>query len=73
MNRREFIHASAASLLLSSVAGFEARGGAAQIDEADKAFARTNVERRSWTIGNTLVERGIHFDAKQGLYTAGWW
>jgi hypothetical protein len=71
LNRRKFIHTSAASFLFSSVAGFEAHSSA-QIDETAKAFVRTNVGRKSWTIGNALVEREICFDAELGLYTARW-
>ena len=72
MNRREFIQASAASFVLSGIAGLEAHTGVTQIDETTRAFARVNEERKSWTVGNALVEREIHFDAKQGLHTAGW-
>ena len=36
------------------------------------AFVRTNAEGKSWTVGNTLVEREIHFDPKVGLYTESW-
>ncbi len=72
LNRREFIQASAASLVLSGIAGFEAHASATQLDEPAGAFVRTDTEGKSWTVGNALVEREIHFDAKQGLYTAGW-
>lgn len=72
VNRREFIQASAASLVLSGIAGFEAHASAAQMDQSEKAFARTDVEGKIWTVGNALVEREIHFDPKLGLYTAAW-
>jgi alpha-galactosidase len=72
VNRREFIQASAASFVLSNIADCEAHASEAQIDETAAAFARTRIERKSWTVGNALVERDICFDAKLGLYTAGW-
>jgi alpha-galactosidase len=72
VNRREFIQASAASLVLSGIAGFDAHASAAQIDPSAWAFARTDVEGKNWTVGNALVEREICFDAKLGLYTAAW-
>jgi len=40
--------------------------------QTNGAFVRTNAEGKSWTVGNTLVEREIHFDPHDGLYTASW-
>ena len=70
LNRREFIHASTASLLLSGVAGLEAHATVTQVDP--RAFARTQTEGKVWTVGNALVEREICFDATLGIYTAAW-
>ncbi|MBZ5672467.1 MAG: alpha-galactosidase [Acidobacteriia bacterium] len=36
------------------------------------AYVRTSADRRSWTIGNSLVERVIRFDPKIGLHTTSW-
>jgi alpha-galactosidase len=33
---------------------------------------RTNEEGKSWTVGNSLVEREIRFDPKRGLHTESW-
>jgi alpha-galactosidase len=72
VNRREFMHASAASLLLDGVKApaFPARPGIP--DETATAFARTNAEGKSWTVGNTLVEREIHYAPNVGVYTESW-
>ncbi|MGD0226037.1 MAG: alpha-galactosidase [Terriglobia bacterium] len=40
--------------------------------QTNNAFVRTNAEGKSWTVGNTLVEREIRFDPQLGLYTASW-
>lgn len=72
LNRREFIHASTASIVLSGIAGFETHASATQLDETTGAFGRADIKGKSWTVGNALIEREIHFDAKQGLHTAGW-
>jgi alpha-galactosidase len=71
LNRREFMQASTASLLLGELNAPAASLGAAEIDD-HTAFVRTNVEGKSWTVGNTLVEREIRFDPKFGLYTENW-
>ena len=47
-------------------------GSTAKIDDTATAFVRTNAEGKSWTVGNTLVEREIRFDPKVGLYTESW-
>ena len=36
------------------------------------AYVRTNPDRKSWTIGNSLVERVIRFDPNMGLQTVSW-
>jgi len=71
-NRREFIQASTASLLLDAVKTSASPRNGAKIDDTATAFVRTNAEGKSWTIGNTLVEREIHFDPQVGLYTESW-
>ena len=70
LNRREFMQASTASLLLESVKVSASPGSPAMAD--DTAFVHTNAEGKSWTVGNALVEREIHFDPEQGLHTASW-
>lgn len=72
LNRREFIQASAASFLLDSAEAFPSHFSPANTSDTPKAFVRTNAEGKSWTVGNTLVEREIRFDPKLGLYTATW-
>jgi alpha-galactosidase len=72
VNRREFLQASAASFVLSGIAAFDAHASATQMDPDGSAFAHTGTEGKSWTVGNTLVEREICFDPKLGLYTAAW-
>ena len=71
-NRREFMLASTASLLLDSVTVSASPGSPAKSNETATAFVRTNAEGKSWTIGNTLAEREIRFDPKVGLYTESW-
>lgn len=71
VNRREFMQATTASLLLEE-AGIPGAPINPAADQAGSAFVRTNTEGRSWTIGNTLVEREIHYDSKVGLYTESW-
>ena len=71
-NRREFMQASTASLLMNSARVSASPGSTPGIDEATPAFVRTNDEGRSWTVGNALVERQIHFDSEHGLLTASW-
>jgi alpha-galactosidase len=72
LNRREFIQASTASLLLDGVKVSWSNGSPANVEETVSAFVRTNAEGKSWTVGNNLVERGIRFDPKVGLYTGSW-
>src|ERR1017187_6568448 len=71
-NRREFMRASTASLLLNNVKVSASPDSAAKIDDTATAFVRTNAEGKSWIVGNTLVEREIRFDPKVGLYTESW-
>ncbi|HMD85208.1 MAG TPA: glycoside hydrolase family 36 protein [Terriglobia bacterium] len=71
-NRREFMQASTASLLLNGLKVSALNGGPDKVDGNDSAFVRTNDEGKSWTLGNALVEREIHFDPKLGLRTASW-
>ena len=70
-NRREFMQASAASLLLNGVKGSASPGKPAN-DAGAPAFVHTNAEGKSWTVGNGFVEREIHFEAEHGLSTASW-
>ena len=72
LNRREFMHASAASFLLNGVTGIAAHGSPAQSDETAKAFVHSSADGKGWTVGNKLVEREIRFDARLGLYTQSW-
>jgi len=72
LNRREFIQASTASLLLESVKVSASPGNPAGIADAATAFVHTNTEGQSWTVGNALVEREVRFDPEQGLHTASW-
>src|SRR5579864_6526890 len=71
-NRREFMQASTASLLLNSVKVSASPGRVAKLDDTARAFVRTNAEGKSWTVGNSLVEREIRFDPKRGLHTESW-
>ena len=71
-NRREFMQASTASLLLDTVKVSASSGNQDHADQAATAFVHTNAEGKSWTVGNTLVEREIRFDPKVGLYTESW-
>lgn len=72
VNRREFMQASAASLVMSGIGGIEAQGSATHFSQPATSFAHTGVERKNWTVGNALVEREICFDANLGLYTSAW-
>ena len=38
----------------------------------DSVLVRTGADGRSWTIGNSLVERELHFDSERGLRTVSW-
>jgi len=40
--------------------------------QPDSVFVRTGADGKSWTIGNALVEREIHFDSQHGLHTVSW-
>jgi alpha-galactosidase len=71
-NRREFMQASTATLLLRNANVSALPGSAVTTDESAIAFVRTNSEGKSWTVGNALVEREIQFDPKVGLYTESW-
>jgi hypothetical protein len=71
LTRREFMQVSATSLLLDSVKA-PPPGDHSSGPEGAKAFVRTNVEGKSWTVGNSLVEREIHFDPPEGLDTSSW-
>jgi len=71
-SRREFMKASAAPLLLDRVEASASPGSPALAGGNAKAFVRTNEQGKSWTIGNTLVEREIRFDPRVGLYTESW-
>lgn len=71
-NRREFIQASTAPLVLELSRSSASPCGPAITNESASAFVRSNSEGRSWTIGNTSVEREIHFDPQVGLYTKSW-
>ena len=70
LNRRNFLQASGATVLLNR---FNVSASPAGLVEAEaSAFVRTNSEGESWTVGNALVEREVHFDPKLGLYTSSW-
>lgn len=71
LNRREFIQASTASLLLNGFS-VSAAPHSPSTGEAATVFARTNAVGKSWTVGNTLVEREVRFDANVGLFTESW-
>ena len=72
LNRRDFMRASAVPLLLKTAKPSALPGAAAAADAGSVAFARTNSEGQSWTIGNALVEREIRFDSELGLHTESW-
>lgn len=72
LNRREFIQASTAALLLENVHAFASNDSPTDTKDSSSVFVRTNTEGNIWTIGNTLVEREIRFDVKSGLHTTGW-
>jgi alpha-galactosidase len=72
LNRREFIQTSTAVLLLESANVFASHGSRDKMNDIPKAFVHTNTAGKSWTVGNTLVEREIRFDPNLGLYTASW-
>ncbi len=71
-NRREFIQASTASLLLNGAKVSASPAGPAGMGDAAPAFVRTNDQGKSWTVGNALVEREIHFAPEHGLLTVSW-
>lgn len=68
LNRREFLQASATSLLLSSVSV----SAAPLTAPLSGAYIHSSSDGRSWTIGNALVQRVIRFDSQSGLYTESW-
>jgi alpha-galactosidase len=67
-NRREFLQASTASVLLSGISAANQAGNAA----SSEAFVRANADGQSFTIGNALVERDLRIDPELGLYTSSW-
>ena len=69
-NRREFMQASTLLLTGTGVPASPNRPG--NPDDTARAFVRTNEEGKSWTVGNSLVERELRFDTKRGLYTESW-
>ncbi len=71
-NRREFIQASTAALLLDGTTAFASPGNPAIVSDDSTAFVRTNAEGKSWTIGNTFVEREVRFDPTLGIHTESW-
>ena len=71
-NRREFIGASTASLLLGGIKDSASAGSSASLEKSAPVFVRTNDKGKTWTIGNSLVEREVCFDPKVGLYTKSW-
>jgi len=40
--------------------------------QSNSVYVRTGADGRSWTVGNTLVERAVRFDSQQGLHTVSW-
>jgi len=40
--------------------------------QSDSVFVRTGADGKSWTIGNALVQREVHFDSQHGLQTVSW-
>jgi len=40
--------------------------------QSGSAFVRTGADGKSWTIGNALVEREVHFESQRGLHTVSW-
>jgi alpha-galactosidase len=72
LNRREFMQASTASLLLDGIKVSASLVVSAKLDKFAPAFVRISDEGKSWTIGNSLVEREVCFDPKVGLYTKSW-
>jgi len=72
LSRRESTQTSTASMLWDGVKASASHGSPAEIDAATPAFVRTNDQGKSWTVGNALVEREIHFSPEHGLNTASW-
>jgi alpha-galactosidase len=64
LNRREFIQASAASYFLSFAAN--------QGTQTPPAYVKAEPDKKSWMIGNGLVERQVQFDTQIGLFTPAW-
>ena len=71
-NRREFMQASYGIAPVGPVKVSASSGNQDHADQAATAFVHTNAEGKSWTVGNTLVEREIRFDPNVGLYTESW-
>ena len=64
LNRRQFLQVSASSYLLLSAPGLHL--------QFPPPFVRTGADKRSWVIGNGLVERQIQFEPTIGLFTSAW-
>ena len=72
LNRREFMQATATSLLMGSVKAPASPVSPSMIDVPSEAYVRSNSEGRSWELGNAFVQRVIRFDPTLGLYTDKW-
>jgi alpha-galactosidase len=72
LNRREFMQATAASLLLEGVMAPASPAVPAATDNSSGTYVRANSEGKSWEIGNASVVRAIQFDPRLGLYTGSW-
>ncbi len=71
-NRREFIQATTAPLLFGGMKALALHGRMVNGNDPLTTFVHTNTEDKSWTVGNSLVEREICFDPKLGLHTTSW-
>ena len=72
LNRRDFMRASAIPLLLRTANVSAAPAAWNGLDIPAQAYVNGNSEAKSWTIGNSLVEREIRFDSELGLHTESW-
>jgi alpha-galactosidase len=72
LNRREFMQATATSLLLGSVKVSASPVIAPAMDASSGAYVRSDSGGRIWKVGNAFVEREIRIDSKLGLYTGKW-
>jgi alpha-galactosidase len=72
LNRREFMRASATSLLLGTTKISASAASLSGIDAPSGTYVRSIPEGRGWEIGNAFVQRVIRFDAKLGLFTEQW-